>query len=95
MKLFVRATESEVASIRTMIERLEAENTTTQEGNIRILPFSGQSAEDALERAGRFWTGENKIHWSPQVIEVNRTYKNERRKSRRNRRVLQRQMRQR
>ena len=61
MKLFVRATESEVTSIRTMIERLEAENTTTQEGNIRILPFSGQSAEDALERAGRFWTGENKI----------------------------------
>ncbi|MBA61033.1 MAG: hypothetical protein CMJ76_01590 [Planctomycetaceae bacterium] len=61
MKLFVRATESEVASIRTMIERLESENTTTQDGNIRILPFSGKSAEDALNRAGRFWTGENKI----------------------------------
>jgi len=61
MKLFVRATESEVTSIRTMIERLESENTTTQDGNIRILPFSGKSAEDALNRAERFWTGENKI----------------------------------
>ena len=61
MKLFVRATESEVTSIRTMIERLESENTTTQDGNIRILPFSGKSAEDALSRAERFWTGENKI----------------------------------
>ena len=61
MKLFVRATESEVQSIRTMIERLEAENTTTQDGNIRILPFSGKSAENALQRAERFWTGENKI----------------------------------
>ena len=61
MKLFVRATEAEVTSIRTMIERLESENTTTQEGNIRILPFSGKSAEDALNRAERFWTGENTI----------------------------------
>lgn len=61
MKLFIRATEAEVNAIRTMIERLESENSSTQEGNIRILPYSGKNAEDALNRAERFWTGQNKI----------------------------------
>ncbi|MBT7254393.1 MAG: hypothetical protein HN882_05270, partial [Planctomycetaceae bacterium] len=61
MKLFIRATETELALIRTMIDRLEAENTTPQEGNIRILPYTGDKALEAVERAERFWQGSNKI----------------------------------
>ncbi|HAL12218.1 MAG TPA: hypothetical protein DCP67_00280, partial [Planctomycetaceae bacterium] len=61
MKLFVRATEGELKMIRAMIERLESENSVGAGGNIRILPFSGNSAIDAVNRANRFWTGGNKI----------------------------------
>lgn len=61
MKLFVRATEGELKMIRSMIERLESENSVGAGGNIRILPFSGDSAIDAVNRANRFWTGENRI----------------------------------
>jgi type II secretory pathway component GspD/PulD (secretin) len=61
MKLFIRATESELQLIRSMIERLESENTTPQEGNIRILPYTGDRAIEAVERAERFWQGNNKI----------------------------------
>jgi len=61
MKLFVRATEGELKMIRSMIERLESENSVGAGGNIRILPFSGDSALDAVNRANRFWTGENRI----------------------------------
>jgi type II secretory pathway component GspD/PulD (secretin)/outer membrane biosynthesis protein TonB len=61
MKLFIRATESELALIRSMIDRLESENTTPQDGNIRILPYTGDRAIEAVERAERFWQGGNKI----------------------------------
>jgi type II secretory pathway component GspD/PulD (secretin) len=61
MKLFIRATESELALIRSMIDRLESENTTPQEGNIRILPYTGDRAIEAVERAERFWQGTNRI----------------------------------
>jgi type II secretory pathway component GspD/PulD (secretin)/outer membrane biosynthesis protein TonB len=61
MKLFIRATESELALIRSMIDRLESENTTPQEGNIRILPYTGDRAIEAVERAERFWQGSNRI----------------------------------
>jgi type II secretory pathway component GspD/PulD (secretin) len=61
MKLFIRATESELALIRSMIDRLESENTTPQEGNIRILPYTGDRAIEAVERAERFWQGNNRI----------------------------------
>ncbi|MDC0574327.1 hypothetical protein OAO39_00190 [Pirellulaceae bacterium] len=61
MKLFIRATESELALIRGMIDRLESENTTPQEGNIRILPYTGDRAVEAVERAERFWQGNNRI----------------------------------
>ena len=61
MKLFIRATEAELALIRSMIERLEAENMTPQEGNIRILPYTGDRAIEAVERAERFWQGNNRI----------------------------------
>ncbi|MBT4693228.1 MAG: hypothetical protein HOB73_07790 [Planctomycetaceae bacterium] len=61
MKLFIRATESELQLIRSMIDRLESENTTPQEGNIRILPYTGDKAIEAVERAERFWQGNNRI----------------------------------
>jgi len=61
MKLFIRATESELQLIRTMIDRLESENSTPQEGNIRILPYTGDKAIEAVERAERFWQGKNRI----------------------------------
>jgi type II secretory pathway component GspD/PulD (secretin) len=61
MKLFIRATESELALIRGMIDRLESENTTPQEGNIRVLPYTGDRAIEAVERAERFWQGNNRI----------------------------------
>ena len=61
MKLFVRATKSEMDAIKQMIARLEEENTTASGGNIRLIPWSGQSAIDAVERASRLWSGGNSI----------------------------------
>ena len=61
MKLFVRATASEMDAIKQMIVRLEAENTTASGGNIRLIPWAGDSAIDAVERAARIWTGGNRI----------------------------------
>jgi hypothetical protein len=61
MKLFVRATTSEMEAIKQMITRLEAENTTASGGNIRLIPWSGDSAIEAVERATRIWSGGNRI----------------------------------
>lgn len=61
MKLFVRAKQSEIDSIQQMITRLETENSATNGGNLRLLPYTGGSALEAVQRAERFWTGDNQI----------------------------------
>ncbi|MDE0735928.1 MAG: hypothetical protein OSB47_08900, partial [Pirellulaceae bacterium] len=61
MKLFVRATRSEIDAIQQMITRLETENTADNGGNLRLLPYTGSSALEALQRAERFWTEGNQI----------------------------------
>ena len=61
MKLFVRAKRSEIDSIQQMITRLETEISATNGGNLRLLPYTGSSALEAVQRAERFWTGDNQI----------------------------------
>ncbi|MCP4813800.1 MAG: hypothetical protein GY888_14935, partial [Planctomycetaceae bacterium] len=61
MKLFVRATRTEIDAIQQMITRLETENTSDNGGNLRLLPYTGSSALEAVQRAERFWTGGNQI----------------------------------
>ncbi|MFP6620477.1 MAG: hypothetical protein VB877_14115, partial [Pirellulaceae bacterium] len=61
MKLFVRAKRSEIDAIQQMITRLETENTADNGGNLRLLPYTGSSALEALQRAERFWTEGNQI----------------------------------
>ena len=61
MKLFVRAKQSEIDAIQQMITRLESENSAANGGNLRLLPYTGNSALEAVQRAERFWTGDNQI----------------------------------
>ncbi len=63
MKLYVKATESEMTEIKRLIEKLEgpADGGTGSGGNLRFIPLTGGSAEDAVETARRLWLGPNKI----------------------------------
>ena len=61
MKLFVRAKQTEIDAIQQMISRLETENSAANGGNLRLLPYTGGSALEAVQRAERFWTGDNQI----------------------------------
>ncbi len=58
MKLWVRGTESEIAQIQQLCDKLEgpnAEATTGLRRNVRVLPFSGTSAQAALGSAELIW----------------------------------------
>ena len=61
MKLFVRAKQSEITAIQQMITRLEEETSSANGGNLRLLPYTGNSALEAIQRVERFWTGDNQI----------------------------------
>ncbi len=62
MKLYVRATDTEIEQIKQLIEKLEgpAEGGSNG-GNLRFIPLTGGSAESAVETVRRLWLGPNRI----------------------------------
>jgi type II secretory pathway component GspD/PulD (secretin) len=56
-KLWVRGTAAEIASIRDLVEKLEGPQSRlgADRRNIRILPFSGSSAQSTLRNAELLW----------------------------------------
>ena len=59
-RMFVRGTNTEINQIRDVIDKLR-ETDTVGRANLRLIPLSGPEAMNAVERAKRFWAGENKI----------------------------------
>jgi type II secretory pathway component GspD/PulD (secretin) len=58
MKLWVRGTSAEIAQIQELCDKLEGPDLTTGQGlrrSVRILPFSGPSAQSALSSAELIW----------------------------------------
>ncbi len=53
MKLYVKATDAEIAQIKQLIEQLEgpAESSSGDRGNLRFIPLTGGSAESTVEAA--------------------------------------------
>jgi len=62
MKLWVRATETQLEDIRELIDKLEGpEDEETTGSNYRILPFTGPATQSALETVEQLWDRKNKI----------------------------------
>ena len=62
MKLYVRATRTQLDQIRALLEKLEgtAEGFGAR-GNMRLIPLTGSNAVSAVEMAERLWRGPNRI----------------------------------
>ena len=57
-KLWVRGTSAQISQIRDLVEKLEgpdAEAATSQRGNVRMLPYTGRAAQNALDYIEAFW----------------------------------------
>jgi hypothetical protein len=55
-KIWVKGTEQEIEEVRRLIEELEGSSGSSLLGErIRILPYSGRTAEDALGQLERLW----------------------------------------
>jgi type II secretory pathway component GspD/PulD (secretin) len=59
-QLMVRGTEAQIGQIRSLLQKLGEEDTSTSSltgsgGNVRVLPFSGRSAREALEQIENLW----------------------------------------
>lgn len=61
MKLYIRGTATQVAQIRELLSKIEGPEARGPGGNVRVLPFTGGSALEAIQRAERLWTGRNPI----------------------------------
>ena len=65
MKLYLRATEGQLAQVKDLIEKLEgAGSGNTVGGNLRYVPLTGDSAMSTVEMAKRLWSRENQIQFS-------------------------------
>ncbi len=55
-RLWVRGTKEEIELVRNLITKLEGENSLgAMSDRIRILPYNGRAAEDALEQVEALW----------------------------------------
>ncbi len=58
-QLLVRATQSQLEQIKLLLEKMgetgEAGLQTSQGGNVRMVPLTGRTAQDALDRALEIW----------------------------------------
>lgn len=62
MRLYVRATQSKIAEIKTLIDQLERPGPGASNGDtVRFIPLNNGTARSALETARRLWLGPNKI----------------------------------
>ncbi len=65
MRLYIRATESEIADIKSLIDKLEGPvEGSSDGGTVRFIPLGNGAAESAVETARRLWMGPNKIDFS-------------------------------
>lgn len=58
MKLWVRGTELQIEQVRDLVDKLEGPDPSAGEGirgNVRFLPYSGLSAQNALRNAELIW----------------------------------------
>jgi len=58
-QLLLRATQSQLEQIRTLLEKMGESDTTSSSlvrgGNVRVLPYTGRSAISALEQVRQIW----------------------------------------
>ena len=55
-RLWVRGTENEIALVEKLISELEGEDSVgALDGKIRILPYTGRAAEDAIDQVQSLW----------------------------------------
>ena len=64
-RLFVRAKRPQIEQIKQIIADLEASESVSVGGNVRVLPISTGQAERVLQTAAQFWRGDNPISHLP------------------------------
>ncbi len=55
-KLWIRGTDEEIAQVEKLVAEIEGEDVLGElSGKVRILPYTGQAAQDALEQVESIW----------------------------------------
>lgn len=92
MRLYVRGKPHQIEQIKRIVEGLDSGEKQNRQ-TLRILPLRGQSAEDMLETAAKFWREDNPVIYFPGESaegdnSTERTINQPQRKSKKNRTKL-------
>ncbi|MCC9654488.1 general secretion pathway protein [Rhodopirellula sp. JC737] len=60
-RLFVRGKRHRIEQIKAIVQGLEANGSSQEAGQLRVLPFKGKNAERLLETGAKFWQSGNPV----------------------------------